>query len=51
MDNTVPALTVAREFGHHKGLAGDPDPKRIMHDQGVAGRSEVTMAQCNAFKD
>jgi len=50
-DVEIALSALAHEFGHHKGLSGDPDPKRIMHDTGVPGRNEVTTAQCNAFKD
>lgn len=42
-------VTLVHEFGHHKGLDGDPDSKRIMFDENVSGK-EVTAAQCDEYK-
>lgn len=41
-------LTLVHEFGHHKALDGDPDPKRLMNDDDPG--NEVTTLQCDAFK-
>jgi hypothetical protein len=51
MIRTPEAMTLTHEFGHHKDLDDDSNSKRIMYGTGVAGRNEVTTAQCNAFKD